>query len=227
MACCDRRDDGAFAQAPRMNVRFARNLLLAALALAACVSSHPIATNVAASPVARGPVFSDMGAAPALDLEDAVALTPLSPQLSDKVVLLSFVTTTCKESCPVVEAKFTAVQQKLARDGYLGSRVHLVLVGMDPVEDTPKSLAALAKRTQARRGAFHFATGTAREIARVLHDYGIAIVYNGGSHIDPDHTVAIYLIDPDRRIRYDFAMFYPAAEMGRISEQLADETTRR
>ena len=166
-----------------------------------------------------------MGAATALDLDDAVTGRALLPQLKGKVVLVSFVTTTCKEACPVIESKFAAVQSKLAHDRYLGSRVHLVLVGMDPREDTPPRMAALAKRTHAAKGAFHFATGSAAVTGRILHDFGIEIAYHGASHVDPDHTVAIYLIDPERRIRYDFAMYYPAGVVSRIVEQLADQTT--
>jgi cytochrome oxidase Cu insertion factor (SCO1/SenC/PrrC family) len=198
---------------------------LAAVALNACVSTHAGSPQAHASAPTRGPVFPDMGAAAPLDLTDAVTDTPLLPELNGKVVLVSFIATTCKDSCPLIESKFTRVQTKLARDGYLGTRVQLVLVGIDPLEDTQQGLASKALSSHAVRGSFHYATGSPTTMQRLLSDYGIEVMFKGTSHVDPDHTLAIYLIDPSRRIRYDFAMFYPPDEMGRIAEQLADETT--
>jgi len=113
----------------------------------------------------------------------------------------------------------------LQRDGYLGSRVALVLVGVDPVEDTRQRLTALAKHAGAAPGAFHFATGSAARVQRILAAYGISVTFHHGSHVDPDHTVAIYLIDPRGRIRYDYGLFYASDVIARIAEQLADQTT--
>jgi protein SCO1 len=196
------------------------------LVLCACAAhdAKP-ATTSQPSPAPRleRSTLPDMGSAPALDLRDAVTGRALAPQLAGKAVLISFITTTCKEACPVIEAKFAAVQTKLARDGYLGGRVQIVLVGLDPVEDTARSLAAMAAHVHARTGAFHFATAGPGALAPMLRAFGIAVDYHGNSHVDPDHTVAIYLIDARSRIRYDFAMEYPPDVIGRITEQLADE----
>jgi protein SCO1/2 len=200
-------------------------VLIAAALLTACGSGRVDQTRAAASAKPSPAVLPDMGAASPLDLKDAVSGSDLVPQTRGKVVLLSFIATTCKEACPVIEAKFAAVQTKLSHDGYLGSRAQIVLVGMDPTLDTSTSLAALAKKDHAKPGAFHFATGSESAVRRVLHDYGIEVSYHGTSHVDPDHSVAIYLVDPAGRLRYDFAMFYPPAVICRIVEQLADQTT--
>lgn len=167
-----------------------------------------------------------MGPAGALDLVDAVSGRPLAPLVAGKVVLVSFIDSTCRESCPVVEAKFAAVQAKLERDGYLGSRVQLVLSGIDPVVDTLPRLAAKAHALHARSDGFHLAGGSANTLDPVLRAYGIDVTFHGASREDPDHPVEILLIDPAMRIRYDFAMFYTPQVMARISEQLADETVK-
>jgi cytochrome oxidase Cu insertion factor (SCO1/SenC/PrrC family) len=119
------------------------------------------------------------------------------------------------------------VQRLLQQNGYLGSRAHLGLVSVDPIEDTPSHLRSLARRTGALPGAFHYASGDHAGVQRVLKAYGISVTFHDASRADPDHTVAIYLLDPNMRIRYDFSLAYPPAVIARVVEQLANEFVRR
>lgn len=171
------------------------------------------------------PPLPDLGAAYPLNLQDAVTRHPLAPELKGKVVLLSFIAETCRESCPVIESRFAAVQRLLRRNGDLGTRIHLVLVTVDPLEDTPAHLRTLAKKTGATSGVFHFASGSYVAVQRVLKAYGITVTFHGNSREDPDHTVAIYLLDPKMRIRYDFGLYYPPPLIARIAETLARESS--
>ncbi|MGH7728905.1 MAG: SCO family protein [Vulcanimicrobiaceae bacterium] len=182
-------------------------------ALAPATQSAPV---VAAGPQVQ--LFREMGAALPPALEDVVTNRPLLPELHGKAVLVSFIAGTCRETCPLTEAKFAAIQSDLARDGDLG-RVRLVLVTVDPLADTPARLRALAHKLGARPGTFALATGSPQAVARVLRAYDIEVRFNGGSRIDPDHTVALYLIDPTWHVRYDFGPAYPSAAIARLTNR--------
>lgn len=162
----------------------------------------------------------DMGPAYPLNLTDVVTNRPLAPEIRAKTVLLSFIAGTCGESCPVVEAKFAAVQHLLRRDGYLGPRVQLVLLTIDPVTDTPPKLRLLARKIGAVPGDFHLASGSVARVRRILDAYGIAVRFQHGTRADPDHVVAVYLLDPEMRIRSYFGLEDSPALIARTAEQL-------
>ena len=65
---------------------------------------------------------------------------------TDKPVLANFIFTTCTAICPAMSATFTQVQQGLAGDS---DKVMMVSFSIDPEQDTPKALAAYAKRFNA------------------------------------------------------------------------------
>ena len=72
-------------------------------------------------------------------------------------VVLSFIFTACTSICPVTSATFAQLQRRL---GSQSSRVQLVLISIDPEQDTPARLAAYAKKVGAGPG-WRFYTGTA------------------------------------------------------------------
>lgn len=198
--------------------RFVLWIVGAILLVTAC-SSHARRPEVTMSAYA----FPDMGPAFPLALHDAVTGQQVQTSLRGKVVLLSFVASTCRETCPLIEEKFVGVQRALAQSGSLGSRVQLVIVGVDPIKDTRRALARMAGYSHAATGAFHFAYGSDSDVQQVLKAYGITVIFKAASHEDPDHTVAIYLIDRHGRIRYNFALAYPPATIARFANLLADE----
>jgi protein SCO1/2 len=65
---------------------------------------------------------------------------------TDKPVLANFIFTTCTAICPAMSATFTQVQQGLVGDS---DKVMMVSFSIDPEQDTPKALAAYAKRFNA------------------------------------------------------------------------------
>jgi cytochrome oxidase Cu insertion factor (SCO1/SenC/PrrC family) len=68
--------------------------------------------------------------------------------ISDNIVVMDFVYTTCTTICPVLSALFTQVQQKLGDD--VGADVRLVSMSVDPVASRRRWLV-MAHRTQGGR----------------------------------------------------------------------------
>lgn len=171
------------------------------------------------------PLFPDMGTASPLTLTDAATDRPLLPELRGKSVLVSFISATCRETCPMTEGTFAVVARDLGLKGDI-SRVQLVLVTVDPVHDTQPRLRALAHKLGIDRDTLHFATGSPQQVDRLLRAYGIAVHFRKGTRENPDHTVTSYLIDPSWHVRYDFGPGYPASAIARLTDRFIRSTTR-
>src|SRR5947207_9146824 len=76
-----------------------------------------------------------IGAAPGLTLTTQDG-APLSlGDLRGKVVLLTFIYTSCTDTCPLLTGKLASLQEKLGPD--FGSRVAFLSITVDPERDTP------------------------------------------------------------------------------------------
>jgi protein SCO1 len=78
----------------------------------------------------------------------------LQNELGDgRVVVLSFIFTTCNAICPMTSHTIAKLQSKLGADL---TRVHLVSISIDPEQDTPKRLADYAQRYNAGKAWDHY-----------------------------------------------------------------------
>ena len=92
-----------------------------------------------------------------------------SDVLKDRVVLINFVFTQCKDTCPTQTAKVSAVQTLL--DGTEGRDVQLVSISVDPRHDTPAALARYAT-TFGAGAQWTFLTGRRDDVDDVLRRLG-------------------------------------------------------
>ena len=176
--------------------------------------------SIEVEPSGAATSLPDIGPVPLLALRDAVTGAPLLPQLDGKNVLVSFISATCADTCPLTEAKFARIEELLMRTGCLGSRIALVLVTVDPAIDTPTKLRGLAQATGAIPTAFHYATGSEAAVKRVLRGYGVTVDFRQGSRNDPDHTDATYLVDKDWHVRSVFSPSDGPSTIARAAERL-------
>jgi protein SCO1/2 len=80
-----------------------------------------------------------------------------SDEINDgRVVVVSFIYTSCSAICPMISQTIYKLQTKLGAD--IG-KVHLVSISIDPEHDTPKQLAAYAEKVHAGKYWQHY-TGT-------------------------------------------------------------------
>jgi protein SCO1/2 len=109
---------------------------------------------------------------------------PLSlARYSGQVVVVTFLYTTCKDTCPL-----TAQQIRGALDD-LGTDVPVIAVSVDPGTDTTASARRFLVEQQ-MIGRMHFALGSTSALKRQWDAYGIAPQRNGR-----EHSAYVVLVD--------------------------------
>jgi protein SCO1 len=161
-----------------------------------------------------------LGAAPgfALISQDDARLS-----LSDfqgKVVVITFIYTSCKDTCPLLTAKMAQVQDKLGKD--FGTRIAFLSITVDPERDTPEVLRQYADNMGANLAGWAFLTGTPDAIKDVTRRYGV-FVSKAGEEVD--HTFLTSLVDPHGNLRVQYiGVRFDTEEFRRDLLSLLDET---
>jgi protein SCO1/2 len=185
------------------------------LALAACTC--PIAFAHGTPAAERLPVI---GAAPQFALTTETGERLSLADLRDKVLAVTFIYATCKDSCPVLTAKMIALQRRLGAD--FGARVRFVAITVDPETDTPEVLRGYAKSFGADRKGWSFLTGTPEEIRGVVRDFGAFARKSPGGGVD--HLYLTSLIDRGGAMRVQYLGYrFDADEMLRDLRALLRE----
>jgi protein SCO1/2 len=130
--------------------------------------------------------------------------------LRGKVVLVSFVFTTCNGTCPATTHRMSAVAQKLREQGlFKGDAVRLVSITLDPARDTPSALRRYMQLYDADPAHWTFLTGAPKQVARVIAGWGMWT--RPGPNGQLDHPSRIFLVDPRGRVReiYNLDFFKP------------------
>jgi protein SCO1/2 len=139
-------------------------------------------------------------AAPDFTLTDQEGKARRFRSLAGKVVLATFIYTTCPDVCPLLTAKFAAIQRELKsakRDDFF-----LVSITTDPKTDTPKVLKAYGDRYHADFQSWAFLTGSEADLKNAWRAFGVSV--NARDEGKSQHTTVTTLIDPRgvRRINY-------------------------
>ena len=161
-----------------------------------------------------------VGPAPAFALTNQAGnRVSLADQLG-KVVAVTFIYATCKDTCPILTAKMAMIQRKLGAD--FGPRVRFASITVEPEIDTPAVLKAYADQYSADFGGWSFLTGTSAEIKDVVRRYGVfAKRVKAG---DVDHLFLTSLIDRKGMLRVQYLGYrFDPDEMYRDLRALLDE----
>lgn len=113
--------------------------------------------------------------------------------LRGRPVVVTFLYTTCRDTCPL-----TAQQIRVALDD-LGYDVPVVAVSVDPANDTPRRARAFAVK-QGMQGRMRWALGDAGALQRIWNAYGIQ-----PQSTDAEHTASTVLLDKRGVQRVGFA----------------------
>ncbi|MEO6024011.1 MAG: SCO family protein [Burkholderiales bacterium] len=156
-----------------------------------------------------------IGPAPEFTLTDFDGNKLSLAELRGQVVALTFIFTSCADTCPLLTAKLIGIQRKLRAD--LKSKVFFAAITVDPERDTPEVLKRYAQAHSADLAYWAFLTGSLAEIAEVTRRYGI---YNKKqSKGDVDHTFLTSLIDKGGTLRVQYLgwRFKPEEFIGDLS----------
>lgn len=161
------------------------------VAASASVCAHGIKED------ARLPV---VGPAPDFALVDQNGVRFTLDDLRGKVVVVTFIYTTCKDTCPLLTAKMASLQKPLAGD--FGPRVRFVSITVDPEIDTPPVLESYAKAHGINLAGWSLLTGSPSAIASVVRAYGAYAKHAAGGSVD--HLFLTSLLDRQGRIRVQY-----------------------
>ncbi|HZY83456.1 MAG TPA: SCO family protein [Gemmataceae bacterium] len=149
--------------------------------------------------------------APDFALTDQDGRTVRSADLRGKVVVVSFVFTTCNGTCPATTHRMSDLAQALKEQGlFKGDAVRLLSVTLDPARDTPEALRRYMRLYDAGAAHWGFLTGPREQVEKVIAAWGMWARPAAGGQLD--HPSRVFLIDPRWRVReiYSLEYFKPA-----------------
>jgi protein SCO1/2 len=128
--------------------------------------------------------------------------------LRGKVVLVSFVFTTCNGSCPATTHRMDLAAAALAKAG-LRDKVHLLSIALDPSRDTSAALRDYMRLYDLDAEHWTFLTDSQKQIDKVLSEWGMWVRPAANGQLD--HPSRVFLLDTQGRIReiYDLQYFRP------------------
>ena len=116
-------------------------------------------------------------AAPGFTLTDQAGKKFNFKAASGKVVLVTFVYTTCPDVCPLFSAQFAAIQRALRDEKRRG--LLLLSISTDPKRDTPAEFESLCQAFRADRKTLAFPHRCAKGIAKVWKNFGVNVKDHG------------------------------------------------
>ena len=149
---------------------------------------------------AGNPRLPVIGPAPPFVLDSARGQRVALGDLRGKVLALTFVFTTCSDSCPILTAKMVEIGRSLGSD--FGPRVAFVAISVDPLNDTPARLRDYATAHRADAPGWFFLTGAPGDISEVLRRYGAYAKKTEGGSVD--HLFLTSLIDRAGMLRVQY-----------------------
>lgn len=162
--------------------------LAAAMALLAAMAGGALAADGTGSKLAA--LFGGPWTLTAAD--DGRTVTEASWR--GKVVVLYFGYLSCPDICPT---QLQVIADALEHLGTDAGRVQPLFVSVDPARDDARHLAAFTPSFHPRILGL---TGTPEQIATIARAYRVSYQKVGdGPNYAVDHSVAVYLIDPDGR----------------------------
>lgn len=124
-----------------------------------------------------------------------------SSDLNGKVVAVTFIFTTCKDTCPILTAKLVSVQKKLSAD--ISPNVAFVAISLTPKHDTPDVLKAYANAHGADLSHWSFLTGDAKQIQSLAKQFGVFVKAKKSAD-DVDHGFLTSIVDRAGVIRVQY-----------------------
>lgn len=144
---------------------------------------------------------------PEFTLSDRNGETITHAVLDGQYTVVDFFFTSCPLICPMMTAEMMRVQ-----DATAGSRVRLLSISIDGVNDTPAVLDRYANDHRADPDRWRFATGDPAYVAGLVKagvrfEVGSPVIDPASGARNIDHPSRLFLIGPDRTVvglfRYD------------------------
>jgi protein SCO1 len=171
-----------------------------ALALAVLASATPARAHDAPHHLATQQRLPKIAPAPEFALTSQNGTPVALADLRGKVVAVTFIYTSCADTCPMLTALMVYVQDKLGRD--FGERIAFVSITVDPERDTPDVLKQYADTFGADLAGWAFLTGDPATIREVIRRYGVFAAKSAKGEVD--HTFLTSIVDRNGMLRVQY-----------------------
>jgi protein SCO1/2 len=194
-------------------------VVLAAIAAASELSGPAPANALGTNPYLDSGTTLSGRRAPNFTLSDEAGRPISLSAYRGKVVFLDFNDSECTTICPLTT---TAMRQAQALLGPAGQKIQLLGVDANP---KATSIADVLSYSQLHGmlGRWHFLTGSLAQLRRVWRDYHVEADIEGGLI---QHTPALYVIDPQGRLRRVYVTQQSYSAVGQFGQLLAQEASR-
>jgi protein SCO1/2 len=144
--------------------------VVAVVAIGGQSSEHAKREQAAAQHFEAAAVLDPPKPAPALALHNYLGQPVNIASYRGKVVLVTFLYTTCPDICPLITSDLRVALNEMGPAK--ASKVQIIAVSVDPRVDTPKAVAAFLARHE-MTGRMQYLIGTPRELGRVWEAWGV------------------------------------------------------
>jgi len=118
------------------------------------------------------------------------------PSLSGTPVIVTFVAAHCADACPLINAQFARVAHTFKAQH---RNVKLLTITLDPENDPPRVMSALARTFSADPRTWIVASGSVSEVHRAMRMFGV-VAQRGRKGYADAHTTFVYLVDSHGRL---------------------------
>ena len=135
----------------------------------------------------EGTVLDPADDAPAVSLSDQFGERVALSDFSGKVVLLTFLYTSCPDVCPIVAETLRRAHRLLGKDA---ARVQIVAVSVDPGRDSVEKAHEYSEQRE-MQDKWRFLVGTEEELKPIWRSYWLdPVTTNGASRGDDSSAVS-------------------------------------
>jgi len=117
--------------------------------------------------------------------------------LAGTPLAVTFVAAHCTDACPLVNAQFAQAARLLEGER---RQIRLLTITLDPENDPPRVMRALAQTFHADPRVWIVAGGTVRDVHRVMQAFGV-VARRGRKGYADVHTTFVYFIDAHGSLR--------------------------
>ena len=116
--------------------------------------------------------------------------------LRGRPAVVTFVATRCADACPIANAAFARLAQRLHGDGL---HARLLTVTLDPAYDSPFVMARLAQGFGADASVWRLASGSPRDVRALMAALGV-VAEPDRNGVPDEHTSFVYVLDSRGRL---------------------------
>lgn len=150
----------------------------------------------------------------------------------DKLVLLSFIYSTCSDvnGCPLATAVFHKIQRRLEQEPEIAEHLRLITLSFNP-QDTPEIMAQYGQAFAGSADWRFLTPRSEREIQPILAAYGQSVQKDydaDGKFLGTfSHVLRVFLIDREKQIRniYTVSFLHPDTLVNDVKTLLAEKST--